>query len=148
MDIIFPYSFSQNVLDSSLGMFRIFLWCVPVGLLIAWLKNRRSLLSLLSALVCAAVLFQWEYQSLNNRFGVLSYRPDQLRLEQGNGNTVLLAPADASRFQSVSIGRNGGWSCFLLVRTQNADYESFIVSKDVHSCADDAAMLNAFYGKH
>lgn len=147
MAIEYAYSFSENVFYVGLGMLRFCFWLVPIALLYSYHKRRGSLQKLFWALCAALVLFYWEYDSLNSRFGVIQYDASGVTLKQKNGQQVLLAPKHIQRFWSVSIGRSGGWACYLRVKAEGRRYESFIVDKRQHLCESDAKLLNAYYGK-
>ena len=147
MEIEYAYSFTENVFYTGLGMLRFYFWLIPFGLLYSYFNHGRSLLKLLSALLAGLALFCWEYGSLGDRFGRISYDESGVTLARKNGEVVSLAPEQIDRFWSISIGRSGGWSCYLLVRAKDGDYESFIVRKREHSCESDAKSLNSYFGK-
>ena len=128
-------------------MLRFYFWLIPFAFLYSYHKRRGSLLKLFWALCTASVLFYWEYDSLNEKFGKIAYDQSAVTLMQKNGQVVSLTPEKVERFWSISIGKNGGWSCYLLVKTGKRDYESFIVRKREHLCENDAKLLNAYYGK-
>ena len=77
----------------------------------------------------------------------IAYDKSTVNLVQKSGHKVLLAPEAIERFWSISVGKHGGISCYLLVKTEDHYYESFIVRKRDHICEDDAKLLNAYYGK-
>ena len=147
MEIEYAYSFSENVFYAGLGMLRFYFWLIPLAFVYSYHKRRGSLLKLFWALCTASLLFYWEYDALSNKFGRLAYDESGVTLEQKNGQRVSLDPEQIERFWSISIGRSGGWSCYLLVKAEDHDYESFIVRKRQHLCEDDAKLLNAYYGK-
>lgn len=147
MEIEYAYSFSENVFYAGLGMLRFYLWLIPFTFVYSYHKRRGSVLKLFWALCAALALLYWEYDSLTNKFGTIAYDENGVTLEQKSGRLVSLTPEQIERFWSISIGRSGGWSCYLLVKAEGRDYESFIVHKRQHLCEDDAKLLNAYYRK-
>ena len=147
MEIEYAYSFSENVFYSGMGMLRFYFWLIPLAFLFSYHKRRRSLLKLVLALSTASGLFYWEYDSLNAKFATIAYDKSTVNLVQKSGHKVLLAPEAIERFWSISVGKHGGISCYLLVKTEDRHYESLIVRKRGHICEDDAKLLNAYYGK-
>ena len=147
MEIEYAYSFSENVFYADLGMLRFYFWLIPFAFVYSYHKRRGTLLKLFWALCAASAFLYWEYDSLNSKFRAITYDESGITLEQKNGQLVSLTPEQIERFWSVSIGRSGGRSCYLLVKAENRDYESFIVHKRQHLCEDDAKLLNAYYGK-
>ena len=146
MEIEYAYSFSENVFYAGIGMLRFYFWLIPLAFVYSYHKRRGALLKLFWALCAASALLYWEYDSLNSKFGTIAYEESGVTLEQKSGQLVSLTPEKIKRFWSISIGRSGGWSCYLLVKTEGRDYKSFIVRKRQHSCEDDARFLNAYYG--
>lgn len=147
MEIEYVYNFKENVFYTGVGMLRFYLWFIPGYFLYRFIKVRKSALNLALLFVSSFTLFYWEYSSLNNRFAKLAYHTEQITLTKKNGELVKLTPSSIERFWSISIGRSGGWSCYLLIKTTGHDYESFIVRKRNHLCKKDADQLNEFYRK-
>jgi len=147
MEIEYAYSFSKNVFYAGIGMLRFYFWLIPFAFVYSYHKRRGSLLKLFWALCAASALLYWEYDSLNSKFGTIAYEESGVTLEQKNGQLVSLTPDQIERFWSISIGRSGGSSCYLLVKAEDRDYESFIVRKREHLCEGDAKLPNAYYGK-
>lgn len=96
----------------------------------------------------ASILLRWEYSSLNNKFGSISYERAGVTIEQKNGNTVTIPAKDIERFWSISIGRNGGSICHLYIDGHKNNYQSFNVKKREHSCLDDSNILNEYFNKN
>jgi len=147
MEIEYAYSFYENIFYTGVGMLRFYLWLIPFAFVYSFYKHRASLMKLFGAVFTVSALFYWEYDSLGEKFGTIAYEESGVTLFQKSGQQVSLNPKQIERFWSISIGRSGGWSCYLLVKAEGRDYESFIVRKRDHLCEDDAILLNEFYGK-
>jgi hypothetical protein len=146
--IEYTYSFSENVFPAGVGLLRFYLWIIPFSLIYSYLKHRKSLLKLFLVVMSVSILFNWEYSSLNNKFGSITYDRDSVTIEQKNGNSLIIPAKDINRFWSVTIGRNGGWTCHLFIDGMSNSYQSFNVNKREHSCLDDANILNEYFNKN
>lgn len=147
MEIEYVYSFKENVFYTGMGMLKFYLWFIPGYFAYRFIKVRKSALNLVLLIVSSLSLYYWEYNSLSNKFVKIKYQPDQITLVKKSGDLVKIDPNAIERFWSISIGRGGGWSCYLLIKTAAHDYKSLIVRKRDHLCKTDADHLNKFYGK-
>jgi len=146
--IEYSYSFSENVFPAGIGLLRLYLWVIPLSLIYSYLKHRKSLFKLFLVIMSASILLRWEYSTLNNKFGSISYERAGVTIEQKNGNTVTIPAKDIERFWSISIGRNGGSTCHLYIDGHKNNYQSFNVKKREHSCLDDSNILNEYFNKN
>ncbi len=147
MEIEYAYSFKENVFYVGVGMLRFFLWFIPGFFAYRFIKVKKSALNIVLLSISLFFLIYWEYNSLNNRFVKLIHHPEEVTLFKKSGELVKIPIGSIERFWSISIGRSGGWSCYLLIKTAEATYNSLIVRKREHSCKSDADYLNGVYRK-
>ena len=147
MEIEYVHGFWNNFMPAGLSILRVFLWCIPVYFLVRFIRNERTLKNLVVFIILSAFFFVYEYQSINSRFNKILYAPGNIALQTLQGAIINISPSEIQRFWSISIGRNGGYSCYLLVKLKNSEYRSVNVLKREHSCKQDAEMLNFYYRK-
>lgn len=148
MEIEYAYSFKENIFYTGMGMIRFYLWFIPGYFVYRFIKVRKSVSNITLIFISLFSLIYWEYSDLNNRFVKLTYDPEQVVIVKKSGELVKIPAGSIKRFWSISIGRSGGWSCYLLIKTAEQSYNSLIVRKREHSCASDAEDLNAAYRKN
>jgi len=147
MEINYLFSFTQHYFSSAISIIWVYLWLMP-AVIFYWLyKAKQFVWGLAVFLVGSGLIALWEYTSLNKKVIKLTYEPKFLMAHTMSGNDIKINPKVIDRFWSISIGRFGGSECYLLIKTNNEDYETVIVKKRKHSCLADAERLNKYYKK-
>ena len=121
------------------------LWVFPVFGVLYFFKFEKKTWVLALSLLAILLLSYREYSALNQRYAELIATPESLTLIQKSGQKRVLAASEIRSFTSISIGRFGGHSCSLMVKTKQQRFFSFVVEKQQHSCLQDAQSLKDFY---
>lgn len=145
MQLVFAYQFSSNVFYADISLLRFMLWLIPINGVFYFLRFNRAYGVLFLSLVAILLLSYREYYALNQRYTELNARPESISLTLKNGQVQTFLAKDIQQFTSISIGRYGGHSCSLMLKTKHKRIFSLVVEKQQHSCQESAQRLNRYY---
>lgn len=147
MEIEYIHNFWDNTFPSGISLLKLYLLIIPGYFLVQFLKHKRSLTNLFLFLILSTLLLIYEYHSINSRFNTLTYSKDNLQINLLSGEKHTISPKSINFFRSISIGRSGGYACYLFIKTDTDEYRGVNVIKREHSCKDDAELLNDYFNK-